>query len=158
MLTVLCGIPGSGKTTWRLRNRPDDLVVCSDDIREELTGDPRRQERNSQVFALARARVDAALARGQDVVVDATNVTRDARRQWIKLAANHDTPCRCVWIECSLEQALRNNAGRDRRVPEDVIRAMANEFAPPCVEEGFVEVARVRNGSRGDQRHERSAT
>jgi predicted kinase len=146
MLTVLCGIPGSGKTTWRLTNRPDDLVVCPDDIREELTGDPRRQERNGQVFALARARVDAALARGQDVVVDATNVTREARRQWTKLAAEHGTPCRCVWIECSLEQALRNNRARDRRVPEDVIRAMASEFAPPCVDEGFVEVVRVGLG------------
>lgn len=158
MLTVLCGIPGSGKTTWRLRNRSDDLVVCPDDIREELTEDPRRQERNGQVFALAGVRVGAALARARDVVVDATNVAREARRQWTKLAAEHDTPCRCVWIECSLEQALRRNAARDRRVPEDVIRAMASEFAPPCVEEGFVEVARVRNGSRGDQRHERSAT
>jgi predicted kinase len=146
MLTVLCGIPGSGKTTWRLRNRPDDLVVCPDDIREELTGDPRRQERNGQVFALARARVDAALARGQDLVVDATNVTREARRQWTKLAAEHDTSCRCVWIECSLEQALRNNRARDRRVPEDVIQAMASEFSPPCVDEEFAEVARVRPG------------
>lgn len=117
-----------------------------DDIREELTGDAACQARNGQVFALAKRRARAALAEGRDVVIDATNVTRDARREWARLAIEQGTPCLCVWIECTVARALRNNAARERRVPEDVIRTMAREFTPPCVDEGFDEVARARAG------------
>jgi hypothetical protein len=41
-VTVLSGLPGSGKDTWLARNRPDTPVVSLDDIRGELRRDPAR--------------------------------------------------------------------------------------------------------------------
>lgn len=140
MLTVLCGIPGSGKTTWRERQRQGDVIVCLDEIRRELTGDPSCQEVNDEVYKIARRRVREALEEGRDVTVDATNTTRSERRNWVKLAEEAGVEARCVWLQASVEQAMAANTERDRNVPREVIERMARRLQPPRRSEGFSEV------------------
>ncbi len=77
-------------------------------------------------------------------LVGNAHLSPDQKPATWRLALEQGAPCLCVWIECTVAQALRNNAARERRVPEDVIRAMAREFTPPCVDEGFDEVVRAR--------------
>ena len=58
---------------------------------------------------------------GLDVVFDATNTTHRGRRQIIRAVRY---PCKrvAVLMPTDLDKALRQNQGRDRNVPEDVIR------------------------------------
>ncbi|MBD3174896.1 MAG: AAA family ATPase [Armatimonadia bacterium] len=140
MLTVLCGIPGSGKTTWRDRCRQGDVIVCLDEIRRELTGDPSCQAMNDDVYRLARRRVRQALGEGRDVTVDATNTTRTERGNWVELAEEAGVEARCVWLQASVDQAMAANDGRDRNVPREVIERMARRLQPPRRSEGFTEV------------------
>ena len=55
-----------------------------------------------------------------------------------------------VWINAPLEDALHRNSLRreDERVPEASIRAVAAQFEPPTVSEGFVDVLAVQNGDQ----------
>lgn len=139
MLIVYCGLPGSGKTTWRMTHARGATVVCLDDIRQELTGDAARQDENYRVVQTASDRVRDALARGEDVLVDATNLTREYRARWLAIANELGVPTRSVYFPCSVEDALAHNALRERRVPDHAIWRMARRMQVPSAEEGFTE-------------------
>ncbi len=76
------GIPGSGKTTIikAFADRNNYTYICPDDIRTELTGDPRDQTKNKEVWETARQRVSEAIHQGKTVVVDATFAHAEQRR------------------------------------------------------------------------------
>ncbi len=73
-LTIVCGAPGAGKTTWVAeQRRADDVVIDIDDILDGLAGDKRRTmerrrqwmaqafvERNRRLIALSKASVGSA--------------------------------------------------------------------------------------------------
>ena len=45
-----------------------------------------------------------------------------------------------VVLATPIEKCLENNSNRDRQVPEQVIRGMANKFVFPSFEEGFDDI------------------
>ena len=67
-LYMMCGISGSGKTTWAdaYAKVYHAQVFSSDAIRAELFGDENNQKHNSQVFDVLHERVRAALIQGKD--------------------------------------------------------------------------------------------
>ena len=87
MFIMLCGLPGSGKSTFakqiiKMAESQDKeaYVVSSDAIREELWGDERIQREPEKVFDLAHKRIMHALRADYDYVVfDATNIKRKNR-------------------------------------------------------------------------------
>ena len=85
-LILLCGIPGSGKSTFSKMYEPlkHHLVLSSDDIRKELWGDESEQSGNHEVFKLLYKRMYYAICNGITVVFDATNVTLKDRKKAIK--------------------------------------------------------------------------
>ncbi|MDA8234660.1 MAG: ATP-binding protein [Clostridia bacterium] len=133
MLTIMCGLPGSGKSTYA-RELPG-RYVSTDEIREFVTGDARNIYHDDLVFTMAREMVKQFLKGGEDVVYDATNLTRADRKKAAKWAG--DRPVRVVWVDCPLELALERNRERERQVPEEVIRRMAKRFQIPNEEEGY---------------------
>jgi predicted kinase len=136
------GLPGAGKSTWfeERRIRP----LSSDAMRILLSGDEDNQTIHMQVFEALRYLVFKRLQLGMaETYVDATNLTRMHRRPFLKLAARHGAEVEAVWFATPLEECLRRNAKRDRRVPEDVVRAMAEGFEEPSEAEGFSRIVRV---------------
>lgn len=126
-LTVLMGIPASGKSSFATRHH---YVVCPDTIREEMFGDASHQGDNDKVFAEAHWHVRQLLAQGAHVVFDATNVRADSRAQLLDLAKQHPSDTRLVVVgrKLSLEEIKRRNAGRERVVPEPVLDKMYKQF------------------------------
>ena len=50
-LTLLIGIPGSGKTTYANKNKKEnEIILSSDTIRQELFGNESSQQDNELVF------------------------------------------------------------------------------------------------------------
>ncbi len=129
-LIVMRGIPGSGKTRFaqKLAHAWQAIYVSSDLIRFELTGDENDQTRNSEVFPLLSARVRNGLGRGYDVVVDATNAEPERVREWHALATELAAELVVLRMDTPLEESLRRNANRQRRVPADVILTMAAQL------------------------------
>lgn len=130
MLYILSGLPGSGKSTWAKKNLPNAVVVCKDNIRKEICGDVDDQSQNARVFRIARARTKELLAEGKDVILDATHLTEKSRRDMAELAPK-GTPVVIVWFNTPLKTCLERNAGREKLVPESVIRKMHFTFARP---------------------------
>ena len=80
ILIVMCGAPGSGKSTVAEAVAEDFgfVIVCPDDIREELFGDASDQSQGWRVFQIAYERMRDGLLTDDvsGVIFDATNCKR----------------------------------------------------------------------------------
>lgn len=132
---ILCGIPGSGKST--LGQNLSGYVVSTDRIRKFLWQDEAIVSEDMLVFALADKMIDYLLGKGRDVIFDATNLTVDRRKKYIELAAGQKTRIVLHWVNCPFKTALQRNRKRDRKVPEAVIGALYKSFQRPRLGEGM---------------------
>ena len=128
-VTMMSGLPGSGKDTWLVANRSDLPVVSLDDIREEL--DVKAIENQGEVIQLARERCRELLRSGQPFAFSATNLLRQTRQRWIDLFADYGARIEIVYIEPPLPVILAQNKRRERSVPENIIRHLADKCEPP---------------------------
>lgn len=144
-LFVMCGCPGSGKSTWAKKNLSDAVYVSSDEIRMELFGTYEPGVDEDAVFDQFYGRIKAALASGKDAVADATNLGPGRRRKSLQCLSSNDEAVAIV-MDTPLEECIRRNAERDRKVPEDAIRRMYQLFSAkkPRRNEGFREIRFVR--------------
>jgi predicted kinase len=144
MLTVfvMIGISGSGKSTYAdliykrmvLKNEPV-VIVRTDDIREELTGNASDQSKNAEVFKLAHKRLEESLAVGMSVIFDATNLSTDDRAPIIKVAKKYNARTVAIVMKTPMQVSIDRNRSRTRVVPTPVIWRQYNRFKIPSTGE-----------------------
>lgn len=135
ILKMLIGLAGAGKSTYT-EKFPNDVVVSSDAIRQEVFGDVNDQSHNGEVFNIFIKRAREALKAGSDVILDATNLRRKYR-QGILEQMPKDCEKVAVVFATPFERCLEQNRQRERHVPEHVMWKMYKSFEPPHVAEGF---------------------
>ena len=133
-VTVMVGLPGSGKNTWLSQNRSDLPVVCLDDIRDELDVDPT--DNQGQVVQLARERCREHLRAETSFAFNATNTMKQTRGRWINLFNDYNARIELVYVEPPFHDLLKQNKNRADPVPEQVIRKLAAKCEPPTWAEG----------------------
>lgn len=144
---VMVGIPGSGKSTYARRFLGGAYRISLDDMRKMLTGRDYEESAEPAVVVAGHA-VRVALARwasqkGRDLVFDATDVTRQRRASLVATALRFGFKPVAVYVSCPLDVALKRNAERARKVPDDVIRRFYRDLVPPSLDEGFEEIIHV---------------
>jgi predicted kinase len=132
-VTMMSGLPGSGKDSWLVANRPELPVVSLDELRCELQVDAVDDQ--GGVIQLARERCRELLRAGQSFAFNATNLLRQTRRRWIDLFADYDARVEVVYVEPPMAVILDQNARRKRPVPERVIKELAEKCEPPTISE-----------------------
>lgn len=140
-LILLCGVPGSGKSTYAQKwvEENSGLHLSSDAIRKELYGDESTQGNPHEVFSLMQKRAVEALNNGSNVVYDATNVTRKDRATIISLCPKFvKIECHIIWA--SIEACIERDAARERTVGQAVIDKMLKKFQPPYYDEGIDDI------------------
>ena len=151
------GLPGSGKSTWFKRH--NILPLSSDMVRILLFDDVTEQRYQDLVFSTLRSMLRARLLAKQAWnYVDATNLSPHERRSWVKLAHDFGYEAHAVFFDVPAEVCMERNRRRDRNVPEDVMRRMANKLRPPKFEEGFAKITVVRLKKKEDEGTSPSAT
>lgn len=136
MLTIMCGIPGSGKSYYIKKNLADAVVVSPDLIRKEMTGNVGDQSRNAGVFDAAYERLEKALADKKNAVFDATSVRLAYINRLISYASKYGSDVEIVVMKASEDPrmcAARVKADMVNKVdrsdvPYEVINRMYNEF------------------------------
>jgi predicted kinase len=144
-LSILVGIPGSGKSTWAA-SMGLGAIVSSDAIREELYGNANEQGGADRVFDLFHQRIAGELRDGQPVVADSTALHAFARKKLVEIGRQHGAAIHLILFS-NLNQAIRRNKERDRVVPDDAMRRMVGLYERTMGEiarEGYDSITEIR--------------
>ena len=134
-LVMLSGAPGSGKSTYAASLPGNVVIVSTDEIRKEMTGEYANWSREKEMWAEFNRRATKALTNNSDVtvVLDATFLSN--RNRWIVLSQHYFEAdyVELVLFERPLEVCLKQNLQRSREkwVPEDVVETMRNGIEEP---------------------------
>jgi predicted kinase len=145
ILAVMVGISGSGKSTFAngLKTSLKAELVETDAIRVELTGNAEDQSQNARVFTIAKKRVNDYLSSGKNAIIDATSLSVRDRKEWIEIAKTNNAEVRAYFVDTPVDVAKRQNASRNRKVPEFVIDKQASRLQSPTKAEGFDSVTTI---------------
>jgi protein phosphatase len=128
-LVLLCGISGSGKSTFAARHFAPSQIVSSDACRAMVADDPDDQAASDDAFALLEQIVALRLKRGRFTVVDSTGLRPRFRARLSALARPHRISTFVLALDTPLEEAIRRDAARpERRVGQAVIAAQRPRF------------------------------
>lgn len=147
MLVLVCGLPGTGKSTVaeRIVEVLPARLLRTDVVRKELFPEPTYAAEESatvydELFSRARETLDA----GEDVVLDATFRQRDLRDRAAAVAAAADVEFRLVRVTCD-EAVVRERIRKRQRYEDDesdadfaVYNQLKDEFEPIEREEHVV--------------------
>jgi protein phosphatase len=122
-LVVLCGPAGCGKSTFASKHFLSTQVVSSDHCRALVSDDPTNQAVSGHAFELMHFIIEKRLYLGRLTVADATNLKREDRKPLIKIARRYRFNAAAIVFNIPLEVCLVRNRARDRRVPEEALRA-----------------------------------
>ena len=128
-VTLMSGLPGSGKDTWLARNRTTLPVVSLDDIRADLDVDAT--ENQGEVIQAARENCRQFLRTGHDFALNATNTMRQTRKRWIDLFVDYGARVEVVYLEPPLPIVFQQNERRPKPVPRQVIQRLVEKLEPP---------------------------
>ena len=142
----MCGIPGSGKSTWLIKQMQPKTDVCisRDIIRFGLLKDEEdyfaHENEVKEIFFNAIEN-NTSCSERENIYIDATHLNPRARKDVMWNISEH---CYVVAVsfEVPVEIAIERNAKRNGRalVPESVIRNMAASYKIPSLYEGFDEI------------------
>lgn len=120
-LVVLVGPAGAGKSTFASRHFGETEVVSSDRCRALVADDEGDQSATRDAFDVLHTIVERRLRRGRLTVVDATNVTPEARRPLLALARRAHVPAVGIVFDLPLEVCVERDARRERRAGAEAI-------------------------------------
>jgi len=145
-LTVLIGLPRSGKTTWVENNVKDEIVISRDN--EVMNFAKENCNTYSECFRLLteedQKQIDKnidnqfrdAIKKHKDIVIDMTNLSKKSRRRWVN---NFDGYKKAIVFATDYQEILRRNK-HDKEfigkyIPEKTIFKMAKNFIYPQYDE-----------------------
>jgi len=83
------GTSGSGKSTW-INSLPKDmyLIISPDEMRVEFTGNMNDKSKDPEIYEEVKRRAIDAVNKGQQVIIDSTNLQKERRRDFINAVKN----------------------------------------------------------------------
>jgi predicted kinase len=138
-IILVVGAPGSGKSTWAKNyesTHNDIMYLSSDEMRAKFGTGEDDQTVSGKVFAYLKEKTNTLLAAGVNLLIDATNMSRKARKDFINIANKYPQVEKiAVVFEVSKQELLKRNKERGekggRNVPEWVIDKMLNNYQKP---------------------------
>lgn len=125
-VTVMSGLPASGKNTWVEQHRAGLPVVSFDDAREELG--LRHGKNEGMVAHLAVDKAKALLRQKAPFVWNATHLSRLSRQKTLDLLYAYGAEVELVYLEQSRLELLRRNDRRDTSLSNKALLEMLHKW------------------------------
>ena len=146
-LILMCGLPGSGKSTYAKEKLSYDSVYCSrDEVRFRMVKENEDYfSKEKQVFKEWIKEIQNALddETGPNyVIADATHISRASRAKTLShLNLKNVFEVQVYWIDTPVEVCIERNEKRKgrERVPNEAIENMAKGFQRPSWYEKFID-------------------
>lgn len=150
-LFLMCGIPGSGKTTWALKHiSPLEKYVSRDEVRFSIVSENEEYfSKEKEVFRKFTNLINIYLEEGYDVYADATHLNRASRNKLLRAISFKPSEINIIWIKTPLKEALKRNENRKGTrayVPCSAIHRMSYQIEQPSFEEGFNKIYIIEEG------------
>ena len=128
-LYVMCGSPGSGKSTLSKQIANEQNLV-------RLSLDEMGYIRQHKLIP----HIMDALKEGKSVVADSLYTKKQWRTELLQAVKN--LGCRCVLLRMStpLDECICRNRGRDGALPDFVIEDIYSSIESPTLDEGWDEI------------------
>lgn len=152
-LYLMCGIPGSGKSTFAKNSLMNEhtIYVSRDEIRFSVVKPEEEYfSKENLVFKIFVDKINEGLSNGYDVIADATHLNRRSRCKLLSRIKSNITVA--VIMRTPVEECLKRNENRKGTrsyVPREVIRRMYEQFEEPTSyekEKYFDEIKYVLSG------------
>ena len=117
-LTILRGIPASGKSTYRkqfLIDNPDTICVNMDSLRFMFRNEAYNSKFEKLVKHTEIETMRIALSKGFDVIVDDTNLTLKRVKYIIQMSKTYNPEIEVVTMDTDFEICVVRNENRDNR-------------------------------------------
>jgi len=140
-ITIMCGLPRSGKSTWVCQHKTNDIIVSADDMRLLVYNKEYWSEGEPLMWSIREILLRMLMQQGANIIVDETNTMKERRRPIIKMAQKYGYQIICVFINSSASYKCKERAiaeGKEYLTP--IIDRMNDQFEKPTKEEGFDEV------------------
>lgn len=134
---VLVGPPGSGKTTWGKYYAESRGIVrlCPDEFRAKIGVSENDQSVSAAAFGMTKATMGNILDAGQSVMIDATNMYKKSRKDFINIARGRGVQTMAIVFEVDKTTLLERNKKRGemggRNVPESVMDNILENYQRP---------------------------
>lgn len=128
-VTVMSGLPASGKDTWVAQHRPDWPVVSFDDARAVLG--LRHGQNEGMVAHHAIDRAKHFLRSGTAFVWNATHLSTTMRQKTLDLLYAYDAEVEIVYLEQPEAQLFRRNQKRDTSLNRAALERMLFKWEVP---------------------------
>ena len=130
-VTILCGVSGSGKSTYIDKYLSNSVVISLDNLRSIIGKNSTDQSNNSEVLQVAHNMLKEALRSKKDVVWDATSLRKEFREKVITIAHNYGALTKIVVVLSPLKSILNRNASRFDFVPALALERQIDMFQFP---------------------------
>lgn len=156
-LYLMCGIPGSGKSTFaKSIQKAGDIYISRDDIRFKLLQDNDNYfSKEDEVFKTFYTSINVSINQYNRIFADATHLDFSSRAKILRKIENKKDllEINAIYMLTSLEECIRRNNKRKGRskVPEDVIKNMFEKLTIPNSNEPFDNVYIVHMSGNVDK-------
>ena len=129
VVTLMSGLPASGKDHWLSKHAPDLPMISLDELRKSMK--VAATDDQGRVLQAAREQARVFLRQSAPFAWNATNLSRRLRDGLIGLFLDYDAQVRIVALECGPKEQARRMRERRRIIPASALARMVDQWSVP---------------------------